>query len=148
MIFAVAHILSSAVTPNGLFVYRSKLFGGMSAEVLTIFNKSNLLIKLKGTEIPCPLAYLIFFISRMAEHGVIPKEGLPPGVKMGVADAAYIRASPVLKDMLYLPTQVPENGDNPRVSHLRECFELEADMGLEGSRSGGHAFGAVPSRYG
>ena len=65
MIFAVAHILSSAVTPNGLFVYRSKLFGGVSAEVLTIFNKSNLLIKLKGTEIPCPLAYLIFLISHM-----------------------------------------------------------------------------------
>ena len=65
MMFALADILSSAVTPNGLFVYRSKLFGGMSAEVLTIFNKSNLLIKLKGNEIPCPLAYLIFFISRM-----------------------------------------------------------------------------------
>ncbi len=67
---------------------------------------------------------------------------------MGVADAAYIRASPVLKDMLYLPTQVPENGDNPRVSHLRECFEKEANTGLEGSRPGGHACGTVASRHG
>ena len=49
---------------------------------------------------------------------------------MGVADAAYIRASPVLKDMLYLPTQVPENGDNPRVSHLGSCFGLEANRGV------------------
>jgi hypothetical protein len=133
MMFALADILSSAVTPNGLFVYRSKLFGGMSAEVLTIFNKSNLMVKLKGSEIRRPLANLIFLISRMAEHGVIPKEGLPPGVKMGVADAAYIRASPELRDMLYLPVKVPENGDNPRVSHLGSCFALEADIGLEGS---------------
>lgn len=131
--FALADILSSAVTPNGLFVYRSKLFGGMSAEVLTIFNKSNLMVKLKGSEIRRPLANLIFFISCMAEHGVIPKEGLPPGVKMGVADAAYTRASPELRDMLYLPVKVPENGDNPRVSHLGSCFGLEANRGLEGS---------------
>ena len=58
--FGLADILSSAVTPNGLFVYRSKLFGGMSAEVLTIFNKSNLMVKLKGSEIRGPLANLIF----------------------------------------------------------------------------------------
>ncbi len=33
---------------SGLFVYRSKLFGGLSAEVLTIFNKSNIMALLKG----------------------------------------------------------------------------------------------------
>jgi len=37
---------------SGLFVYRSKLFGGLSAEVLTIFNKSKLMEMLKGGEIP------------------------------------------------------------------------------------------------
>jgi hypothetical protein len=33
---------------SGLFVYRSKLFGGLSAEVLTIFNQSNIMNLLKG----------------------------------------------------------------------------------------------------
>ena len=42
----------AVVTTEGLFVYRSKLFGGMSAEVLTIFSKSNLMACLKGIEIP------------------------------------------------------------------------------------------------
>jgi len=77
MIFAVAHVLSSAVTPNGLFVYRSKLFGGMTAEVLTIFNKSNLLVKLKGSEIPRPQANLIFFISRMQSMASFRRKDCP-----------------------------------------------------------------------
>ena len=45
---------------SGLFVYRSALFGGMSAEVTTIFNGSNLLQLLKGTETPALLVNLKF----------------------------------------------------------------------------------------
>jgi hypothetical protein len=36
---------------SGLFVYRSKLFGGLSAEVLTIFNNSNIMRLLKGCKL-------------------------------------------------------------------------------------------------
>jgi hypothetical protein len=50
----------TAITPSGLFVYRSKLFGGMSAEVLTIFNKSELMAKLKDKQIPASLGSFIF----------------------------------------------------------------------------------------
>jgi hypothetical protein len=50
----------TAITPSGLFVYRSKLFGGMSAEVLTIFNKSELMSKLKDKQIPALQGSLIF----------------------------------------------------------------------------------------
>lgn len=37
------------VAPNGLFTFRSKLFGGISAEVSTIFNESTILEKFKRT---------------------------------------------------------------------------------------------------
>ena len=50
----------TAVTPSGLFVYRPKLFGGMSAEVLTIFNKSELMAKLKDKQIPALHGNVIF----------------------------------------------------------------------------------------
>jgi hypothetical protein len=50
----------TAVTPSGLFVYRSKLFGGMSAEVLTIFNKSELMSKLKDKQTPALQGSFIF----------------------------------------------------------------------------------------
>ena len=46
---------------------------------------------------------------------MIPKDGLAPGLKMGVADSAYARAIDELREMLYLPVKLPENGDNPRV---------------------------------
>jgi hypothetical protein len=46
---------------------------------------------------------------------VIPKDGLAPGLKMGIADSAYVRTIDELRDMLYLPVKLPENGDNPRV---------------------------------
>jgi hypothetical protein len=46
---------------------------------------------------------------------VIPKDGLAPGLKMGIADSAYARAIDELREMLYLPVKLPENGDNPRV---------------------------------
>ena len=50
----------TAITPSGLFVYRSKLFGGMSAEVLTIFNKSELMSRLKDKQIPALQGSFIF----------------------------------------------------------------------------------------
>lgn len=52
--------------------------------------------------------------------GFIPKEGPIPDVKVGVADSAYTRATPVLKALLYLPEKLPANGENPRVMIF--CF--------------------------
>ena len=46
---------------------------------------------------------------------MIPKDGLAPGLKMGIADSAYVRAIDELREMLYLPVKLSENGDNPRV---------------------------------
>jgi hypothetical protein len=48
------------MAPDGLWMYRSKLFGGMSAEVLTIFNKSDLMARLKGMQIRSPFASFNF----------------------------------------------------------------------------------------
>ena len=53
---------------------------------------------------------------------MIPKEGLAPGLKMGIADSAYARAIDELREMLYLPVKLPENGDNPRVLRLLFSF--------------------------
>lgn len=52
---------------------------------------------------------------------MIPREGLPAGEKFGVADSAYMRASDELKSMLYLPTKLPENGENLQVFSW-SCF--------------------------
>jgi len=46
---------------------------------------------------------------------VIPPKGLPAGAKCLVGDSAYHRAKEDLKEILYLPTKLPENGDNPTV---------------------------------
>ncbi len=46
----------TVIAPNGLFVYRGKLHGGMSSEVLTQFNKSALMALLKGTQIRNPIS--------------------------------------------------------------------------------------------
>lgn len=48
-------------------------------------------------------------------YDFIPKEGPVPDVKVAVADSAYTRISDELKKLLYLPSKLPENGDNPRV---------------------------------
>jgi len=49
---------------------------------------------------------------------VIPPGGAAPDVKLGVADAAYLRASKEWKDRLYLPQKLPEKGQNPKVAIL------------------------------
>jgi hypothetical protein len=43
---------------------------------------------------------------------VIPSEGLPSGAKCLVADSAYHRALDELREVLYLPEKLPQNGDN------------------------------------
>ncbi len=50
---------------------------------------------------------------------MIPRDGLPDGETFGVADSAYIRATPELRKILYLPTKLPENGDNLKVFTFR-----------------------------
>lgn len=58
--FINANLASTAVAPNGLFLYQSKLFGGISAEVTTIFNKSDSMKRLKGLQIRNSIGNLNF----------------------------------------------------------------------------------------
>ncbi len=109
------NIVFLGIAPNGLFLYRSKLFGGITQKVVRIFNHSNLMDKLKGTETPVLFGYLNFSHSRNAAHSVVPKDGPAPGVKIAVADSAYLKATGEWEGRLYLPMKLPENGDNPRV---------------------------------
>jgi hypothetical protein len=113
--------VDSVTAPNGLFMYRSKLHGGMTQEVLRIFNTSTLMASLKGTEIPALGDTFNFSLSRNTAHGVISAGGVPPGTKIGVADSAYHRASEEWAGHLYLPTKLPESGDNLSVG-LFEFF--------------------------
>ena len=62
---------------------------------------------------------------------MVPPEGLPPGSKVGVADAAYIRAIAELKEILYLPLKLPENGDNPQVIFFFSSFILHLLIWLQ-----------------
>ncbi len=79
---------ASGITPNGLIVFRSRIFGGLSAEVLTIFNGSDLAQKLKGTTFCKPIPNLNFADDREAVFKIVPADGLPAGTKIGVADSA------------------------------------------------------------
>jgi hypothetical protein len=115
------------VVPNGIFVYRSHLHGGLTAEVLRIWNGSNILKLLKGSGFPDLVKDFKFSLSRNAEHGAIPKDGVPAGTKIFVVDAAYHRSTEELKAMSYLPTKVPENGDNPQVIFFFSFFLFRAN---------------------
>ena len=59
----------AVIAPNGLFVYRSDLFGGMTSEVSTIFNKSNLLERLQGERIRSTDSSSIFSSPRSQWRG-------------------------------------------------------------------------------
>ena len=64
-----------------------------------------------------------FFLNRrLAAFGIIPEEGLAPGVKIGVADSAYTRSTLDACMPLYLPGMVPEDGSAPSV---RKTHQLE-----------------------
>ena len=112
---ASADCLPLVIAPNGLFVYRTKLFGGMSAEVLTQFNKSRLMDCLRGTEIRIPVGRFKISLSLCAAHGVIPAGGLAAGTKILVADSAYHRVSEEWQGHVWLPVKLPQDGSNPTV---------------------------------
>lgn len=116
--------LPIVIAGNGLFLYRSKLFGGISAEVLTIFNNSVLMERLKGKQIRTSLGKLNFDPSMIAAHEVISKEGLVPGTKVAVADTAYHRASNGWNGRIYLPQKLPENIDDLSVWSVHFFFFL------------------------
>lgn len=67
--------------------------------------------RLKGKQILTYLGKLNFDPSTIAAHGVIPKEGLAPGIKVAVADTAYHRASNEWDGHIFLPQKLPENID-------------------------------------
>lgn len=104
-----------AVSPNGLVVFRSRIFGGISAEVTTIFNESNLGQKLKRKQFSLTMATLFFSHFWYAGFGIVPEEGLAAGAKIGVADSAYVKSTINDDVPLYLPTRLPDDGTNPRV---------------------------------
>jgi hypothetical protein len=103
------------ITPNGLIVFRSRIFGGMSAEVLTIFNQSSLPQKLKGTTFCKANPNSIFAHVRGADFKIVPPGGVPAGTKIAVADSAYARSTIDTEVPLYLPSKLPADGSNPKV---------------------------------
>lgn len=96
-------------------MFRSKIFGGMSAEVLTIFNKSAIPEMLKGSCLAQLNVSFNFHDVRYTAHKLVPPGGVPLGVKIGVADSAY-RKSTLGTDMpLWLPTALPKDFSNLKV---------------------------------
>ena len=64
----------------------------------------------------------IFSLVRNAAHGVVPRGGLPDGVKIGVGDSAYSRALDEWKDLIYLPAKLREDGENLEVRDCRAVW--------------------------
>jgi hypothetical protein len=98
-----------------LIVFRSQVFGGISAEVLTIFNESNLGQMLKGDEFSLAILRLDFLRFHQADYQIVPPGGPAPGSRIAVADSAYARSKIQDEVPLYLPTPLPDDGSNPRV---------------------------------
>jgi len=98
-----------------LFVFRSKIFGGLSAEVTTIFNTSSIANMAKGDVLFVPETHPIFQISFLLGFKLIPEGGLADGVEIFLGDSAYARA--MLDDgiAVRIPTPLPENGERPKV---------------------------------
>ena len=84
-------------------------------------------------EIPFVIGCLNFSLSRFAAHEAIPREGPAPGVKIGVADSAYLRASEEWKDRLYLPQKLPPNGENPKVGFFVLFFVFRQVIWFQGA---------------
>ncbi len=91
-------------------MFRSRIFGGLSAWVLTIFSGSDLARKLKGTTFCKPILNLIFADDREAVFKIVPADELQAGTKIGVADTAYATSSPDVEVPLCLPTKLPADG--------------------------------------
>ncbi len=87
----------------------------MSAEVLTIFNQSNLPQKLKGTAFCKANLTLIFAHVCEVDFKIVPPDGVVAGTKIAVADSAYARSTIDAEVPLYLPTKLPSDGSNPKV---------------------------------
>jgi hypothetical protein len=102
-----------------LFIFRSRIFGGITNEVTTMFNKSRILDMFERTGFPGLWRALFIFDNFFIEYGFIPEGGLKPGHKIAVADSAYTRAIEELKRLLFLPTPLPSDGSNPRVISVR-----------------------------
>ena len=78
------------------------------------------------------LGLLLFFLSRRsAAFGIIPEEGLAPGLKIGVADSAYTRSTLDACMPLYLPGTLPEDGRAPSV---RKTHQSEKEALTDSSR--------------
>jgi hypothetical protein len=104
--------------PNGLFVFRSKIFGGLSAEVTTIFNTSNIAKMATGDVFFVPDTHPIFHRFVLLDFKLIPHEGLADVVEIFLADSAYSRAMLEHGIVVRIPTPLPENGERQKVSFL------------------------------
>ncbi len=125
--------ICTGCAPNGIWVFRSSIFGGMSAEVTTIFNESKLPEMLKSNTFPHSIGPFIFSLPAFAAYGLVPKEGLAPGVKIGVADSAYTRSSLEKSMPLWLPTKLPNDGSNPRVRFCPVAVQASSHSNCQGA---------------
>ncbi len=98
----------------GLIGFRSRIVGGLSAEVQHLHWERPCTL-LKGTTFCKPIPNLNFADDREAVFKIVPADGLPAGTKIGVADSAYARSSLDAGVPLYLPTKLPADGSNPLV---------------------------------
>ena len=113
------------MAPNGLVMYRSALHGGITSEVLWIFNESALMERLVGIKFAVRARFPFFHLFDYAAHGVVPTEGLADGVQIGVGDSAYHRVSAKWQGHFYLPSKLRADGENLTVSgccHARRAL--------------------------
>src|SRR3990167_10429410 len=83
------------MAPNGLIMYRSALFGGITSEVLRIFNESTLMSSLKGIKFAdgTPLPFFDVFVMQLTAW--FQERGWPQGPRLESATqrtTAFLRS--------------------------------------------------------
>jgi hypothetical protein len=107
--------------PHGIWVFRSKIFGGLSAEVTTIFNGSSIVDISKRRPLFIATLTLIFSLFFFAGFELIPKEGFPEGKEIFLGDSAYTRAALAAGVQVRTPVPLPVDGSLPKVCQWT-CF--------------------------
>jgi hypothetical protein len=126
-----SHIFSIGTSTDNLIIGRTFLFPGMSSEVYTLFNESDITNWIKCKQIPCVERLKIFCFFLFLVHKVIPEGGLKEGERIGVADSAYLRSKLKEEVPLWLPSQQPEDCSNLSVCLLLVCSNYLFNCNLE-----------------
>lgn len=101
--------------PNGTWIFRSKIFGGLSGEVTLIFNESKIVPIAKRRSSFSPSMTSIFHFFFLQEVDLIPKGGFAEGKEVFLGDSAYTRAKLPDGVQVRCPVSLPEDGTLPKV---------------------------------